>query len=107
MDRSTIAPAAKDGINIEDRALDTDPRAGTTDQMNRIDLNDPKADGRKVVEERLREAEGAAGAARSALTGMKKAELIAQAEAEGVEIADSDTVAQIVEKIEAARGGGE
>ena len=51
---AVIEPAAKDGIDMENPAVDSNPRAGTTVEMNRIDFNDPKAEGRKVVTDNLK-----------------------------------------------------
>jgi len=51
---AVIEPAAKDGIDMEDPAVDSNPRAGTTVEMNRIDFNDPRAEGRRMVEENLK-----------------------------------------------------
>lgn len=49
-----IEPAAKDGIDLAEPAVDSNPRAGTTNEMNRADFNDPRAVGRRVVEENLK-----------------------------------------------------
>lgn len=41
-------------VDLNHPAVDSDPRAGTTDHMNRIDFNDPVKPGQQVVEEALR-----------------------------------------------------
>ncbi|PZU77764.1 MAG: hypothetical protein DI530_12290 [Sphingomonas sp.] len=44
-----IVPA----VDMTHPAVDADPRAGTTEQQNRIDFNDPARSGREVVEDAL------------------------------------------------------
>lgn len=41
-------------VDLEHPAVDNDPRANTTETMNRIDFNDPAKPGHEVVEEALR-----------------------------------------------------
>lgn len=41
-------------VDMTHPAVDADPRAGTTEQQNRIDFNDPAKPGHEVVEEALR-----------------------------------------------------
>lgn len=46
-------PAAGSAIDMSHFAVDTNLRAGTTVEQNRIDFNDPRIDGREVVEAAL------------------------------------------------------
>jgi hypothetical protein len=41
-------------VDMQHPAVDNDPRANTTEDMNRIDFNDPVRSGREVVEDALR-----------------------------------------------------
>jgi hypothetical protein len=42
-------------IPVDHPAIDNDPRAGTTADQNRIDMNDPTRPGHEVVEEALKQ----------------------------------------------------
>lgn len=42
-------------VDVNSPAVDNDPRAGTTLNMNRIDFNDPHAPGHEVVERALKD----------------------------------------------------
>lgn len=54
-DTATIEPSTEMGraIDMAHFAVDTDLRAGTSVEQNRIDFNDPRIDGREVVEAAL------------------------------------------------------
>lgn len=41
-------------VDLDHPAVDNDPRAGTTEVMNRIDFNDPSLSGREAVEAQLK-----------------------------------------------------
>jgi len=45
-------------VDLDHPAVDNDPRAGTTDVMNRIDFNDPAKSGQEVVEDQLKARDG-------------------------------------------------
>ncbi len=47
------AASAATSADLEHPALDSDPRAGTTDEQNQIDFNDPALTGRQAVEKAL------------------------------------------------------
>ncbi|MDO7843448.1 hypothetical protein [Sphingomonas immobilis] len=47
------APRQVTEIDIDHPAVDNDPRAGTTNNQNRIDFNDPTISGQEAVEKAL------------------------------------------------------
>ena len=49
------APRQVTDIDVDNPAVDNDPRAGTTANQNRIDFNDPSIEGHEAVEKNLKD----------------------------------------------------
>ena len=50
---SIMEPEAKDAIPLDHPAVDNNPRAGTTEQQNQADFNDPTLSAEEAVKENL------------------------------------------------------
>lgn len=57
---ATIEPTIVERVDMSHPAVDDEPRAGTTADMNRIDFNDPSVSGQEAVERNL-DAQAASG----------------------------------------------
>jgi hypothetical protein len=54
IDTSGAPQQIVDDVDMNHPAVDSDPRAGTTADQNRIDFNDPTIDGHEAVEAALK-----------------------------------------------------
>lgn len=51
---AVIEPATKRGVDMSHPAVDNNPRANTSADMNRIDFNDPTKSQKEAVEDNLK-----------------------------------------------------